>query len=44
MTISFVTQPEHTTGTRNDLRATSLDGVATVGSANAGEPTKGVNC
>lgn len=44
MTISFVTQPEHTTGTTNDLRATSLDGVATVGSANAGEPAKGVNC
>jgi prepilin-type N-terminal cleavage/methylation domain-containing protein len=44
MAISFVTQPEHTTGTTNDLRATSLDGVATVGSANAGEPAKGVNC
>jgi prepilin-type N-terminal cleavage/methylation domain-containing protein len=44
MTISFVTQPEHTTGSTNDLRATSLDGVATVGSANAGEPAKGVNC
>jgi prepilin-type N-terminal cleavage/methylation domain-containing protein len=44
MTISFVTQPEHTTGSTNDVRATSLDGVATVGSANAGEPAKGVNC
>jgi prepilin-type N-terminal cleavage/methylation domain-containing protein len=44
MTISFVTQPEHTTGSATDLRATSLDGVATVGSANAGEPVKGVNC
>jgi prepilin-type N-terminal cleavage/methylation domain-containing protein len=44
ITISFVTQPEHTSGSTTDLRATSLDGVATVGSANAGEPTKGVNC
>jgi prepilin-type N-terminal cleavage/methylation domain-containing protein len=44
MAISFVTQPEHTTSSTRDLRATSLDGVATVGSANAGEPVKGVNC
>jgi prepilin-type N-terminal cleavage/methylation domain-containing protein len=44
MTISFVTQPEHTNGSTIDVRGTALDGVATVGSANAGEPTKGVNC
>jgi prepilin-type N-terminal cleavage/methylation domain-containing protein len=45
MTITFVSQPEHTTGSTNDLRATTfVDGVATVGSANAGEPAKGVNC
>jgi prepilin-type N-terminal cleavage/methylation domain-containing protein len=44
MSISFVTQPEHTAGSTNDKRATSLDGVATVGSASAGEPAKGVNC
>jgi prepilin-type N-terminal cleavage/methylation domain-containing protein len=44
MTMSFVTQPEHTTGSTIDLRATALEGVATVGSASAGEPTKGVNC
>ncbi len=45
VTISFVTQPEHTTGSTADLRATSvINGVATVGSANAGEPSKGVNC
>jgi prepilin-type N-terminal cleavage/methylation domain-containing protein len=44
-TITFVSQPEHTTGSANDLRATTfVDGVATVGSANAGEPAKGVNC
>jgi prepilin-type N-terminal cleavage/methylation domain-containing protein len=45
VTISFVTQPEHTNGSTADLRATSvINGVATVGSANAGEPSKGVNC
>jgi prepilin-type N-terminal cleavage/methylation domain-containing protein len=44
MAISFVTQPEHTTSSTADLRATALDGVALVGSANAGEPVKGVNC
>jgi prepilin-type N-terminal cleavage/methylation domain-containing protein len=44
VTISFVTQPEHTSSSTTDLRAMSIDGVATVGSANAGEPTKGVNC
>ncbi len=44
MTMSFVTQPEHTSGSTIDVRGTALDGVATVGSANAGEPTKGVNC
>jgi prepilin-type N-terminal cleavage/methylation domain-containing protein len=44
VTVSFVTQPEHTTASTTDLRATSLDGVATVGSASAGEPVKGVNC
>ncbi len=45
MTITFVSQPEHTAGSTNDLRATTfVDGVATVGSANAGEPAKGVNC
>jgi prepilin-type N-terminal cleavage/methylation domain-containing protein len=44
MTTSFVTQPEHTSGSTIDVRGTALEGVATVGSANAGEPTKGVNC
>jgi prepilin-type N-terminal cleavage/methylation domain-containing protein len=44
VTVSFVTQPEHTTGSTIDVRGTPLKGVATVGSANAGEPVKGVNC
>lgn len=44
VTISFVTQPEHTTSSTTDLRATSIDGVATVGSGDPGDPTKGVNC
>jgi hypothetical protein len=44
LTISFVTQPEHTSGTTINVRGTALDGIATVGSASAGEPTKGVNC
>jgi prepilin-type N-terminal cleavage/methylation domain-containing protein len=45
VTISFITQPEHTNGSIADLRATSvINGVSTVGSANAGEPSKGVNC
>jgi prepilin-type N-terminal cleavage/methylation domain-containing protein len=44
MTMSFATQPEHTSGSTIDVRGTSLDSVATVGSASAGEPTKGVNC
>jgi prepilin-type N-terminal cleavage/methylation domain-containing protein len=44
LTMSFATQPEHTSGSTIDKRGTRIDGVATVGSANAGEPTKGVNC
>jgi prepilin-type N-terminal cleavage/methylation domain-containing protein len=44
VTVSFITQPEHTTGSTVDKAGTALDGVATVGSANAGEPVKGVNC
>lgn len=44
MTVSFVTQPQNTTGSTIDKRGTELEGIATVGSANAGEPTKGVNC
>jgi prepilin-type N-terminal cleavage/methylation domain-containing protein len=44
LTIGFVTQPEKSTLTTAEKRATTLQGVATVGSANAGEPTKGVNC
>jgi prepilin-type N-terminal cleavage/methylation domain-containing protein len=44
VTTSFATQPEHTSGSTIDNRGTVIDGVATVGSASAGEPTKGVNC
>lgn len=44
MTMAFVTQPANTTGSTIDKRGTEFQGVATVGSANAGEPTKGVNC
>jgi prepilin-type N-terminal cleavage/methylation domain-containing protein len=42
--VGFVTQPEHTPGTTPDPRATRLDGFGAVGSANPGEPSKGVNC
>jgi prepilin-type N-terminal cleavage/methylation domain-containing protein len=41
---SFVAQPNKSTLTTAELHATTLEGTATVGSANAGEPTKGVNC
>jgi prepilin-type N-terminal cleavage/methylation domain-containing protein len=44
VTMAFHTQPEHTNGSTIDVRGTALEGVATVGSASAGEPTKGVNC
>jgi prepilin-type N-terminal cleavage/methylation domain-containing protein len=40
--VQFSAQPLHTQA--SDPRRTSLEGTATVGSANAGEPTKGVNC
>jgi prepilin-type N-terminal cleavage/methylation domain-containing protein len=42
VTASFVAQPEKTGS--NEPRATAIDSSATVGSANAGEPSKGVNC
>jgi hypothetical protein len=44
VTMSFVTQPEHTGGSTINKGGTALEGIATVGSASAGEPTKGVNC
>lgn len=44
VTVGFATQPEHTGGTVVDKRGTRLQGVGLVGSANPGEPTKGVNC
>lgn len=44
VTMGFVTQPQNTTGSTIDVRGTELQGIATVGSASAGEPTKGVNC
>jgi prepilin-type N-terminal cleavage/methylation domain-containing protein len=40
--VSFATRPERSTTA--DLGSTNLEAVATVGSANPGEPTKGVNC
>jgi prepilin-type N-terminal cleavage/methylation domain-containing protein len=42
ITTSFVAQPEKTGS--NEPRATAIESSATVGSANAGEPSKGVNC
>lgn len=42
--VGFVTQPSKTTGATPDPRATRLDGIGIVGSANPGEPSKGVNC
>jgi hypothetical protein len=42
VTTSFVAQPEKTG--KNEPIATAIDSSATVGSANAGEPSKGVNC
>ena len=42
--VGFTTQPEHTSGAAPDPRATRLDGIGVVGSANPGEPSKGVNC
>jgi prepilin-type N-terminal cleavage/methylation domain-containing protein len=44
VTVGFVAQPDHTSSNKPDPRATTLEGVGIVGSANAGEPTKGVNC
>jgi prepilin-type N-terminal cleavage/methylation domain-containing protein len=40
--VSFATRPARSTTA--DLGSTTLEAVATVGSANPGEPTKGVNC
>jgi type II secretory pathway pseudopilin PulG len=42
VTTSFVAQPEKTG--KNEPIATAIESSATVGSANAGEPSKGVNC
>ena len=42
VTVSLASVPERT-GTA-DLRKTAMEGVALVGSANPGEPAKGVNC
>jgi prepilin-type N-terminal cleavage/methylation domain-containing protein len=42
VTTSFFAQPEKTG--KNEPQATAIDSSATVGSANAGEPSKGVNC
>jgi prepilin-type N-terminal cleavage/methylation domain-containing protein len=44
VTVSFIAQPSHTSPTTTDLRATALDGVGILASANPGEPNKGVNC
>ncbi len=42
VTTSFIAQPEKTG--KNEPIATAIESSATVGSANAGEPSKGVNC
>jgi prepilin-type N-terminal cleavage/methylation domain-containing protein len=42
VTAAFAAQPERTKA--QDLRSTSIQGTATVGSADPGEPMKGVNC
>jgi prepilin-type N-terminal cleavage/methylation domain-containing protein len=42
--VAFATQPTHTGGSAIDVRGTRLEGIGLVGSANPGEPTKGVNC
>jgi prepilin-type N-terminal cleavage/methylation domain-containing protein len=40
--VAFAAQPERTRTA--DLRSTTLEGTATLGSANPGEPAKGANC